>query len=286
MMVLSSQAANNPNIIVIGNDANVGSISRNNPVFISIVGALVNNMHKYNFDVYDEAALNMANSGQQRANRSDAQIISIARAIQRPPIDVAVIFSMYLTKKENSYITQVSSRIEGRLLDVQTGRRLGNFEIDTGRPWNVPSQCNTDCILQNSVDKSRLIANDLGTILAEKLLGLTHNSQDDSGITSHGTNSLNTGYRLIFDGFSSLDFTEIEEYLISFSGYNAYRPIEIRYTRTEIWYKSSIGTAKLNRNLQKMLADMGVSAAINFSGNTFSVKKITHRGKIKNQNTE
>ncbi len=283
---LSTQAANNANILVIGNDANVGSISRNNPAIVGIIGALANNMHEHNFDVYDETAITLDGFEQNRIHRSDAEIIDIARSIKRPPIDIAVIFSMYVNRQENGYSTKVSARIEGRLLNVQTGRRLGNFEIDSGRPWNVPSQCNIDCILQNSNDKSRLMANDLGAVLAEKLAWITDGGNSHLGLDRPGTNHLNTGYSLIFDGFSGENFSEIEEYLVAFSGYDSYRPIEIRYTRTEVWYKSSTGTAKLNRNLKKMLAEMNLAATINFSGNTFTVKKITLRGKINYQSSE
>jgi hypothetical protein len=181
------------------------------------------------------------------------------------------------------YTTKVTTKIVGRLLNVQTGRRLGNFEIDSGRPWNVPSTCEIECILKNSSDKSRLMANDLGAALAEKLAWITDGGNSHLGLDRPGTNRLNTGYSLTFDGFSGEDFAEIEEYLVAFSGYDSFRPVEIRYTRTEIWYKSSIGTAKLNRNLKKMLAEMNLVATINFSGNAFTVKKITLRGKINNR---
>jgi len=280
---LTAQAANNSNILVIGNDANQGSVLRSNPAFNRVVGALANNMHDNNFDVYDETVITLDGFDQHRVNRSDAEIIDVARSIKRPPIDIAVIFSMYINQQNNGYTTKVSARIEGRLLNVQTGRRLGNFEIDSDRPWNVPSQCKLDCILKNSTDKSRLMANDLGAALAEKLAWLTDGGNSHLGLDRPGTNRLNTGYSLIFDGFSGDSFSEIEEYLVAFSGYDSFRPVEIRYTRTEIWYKSSIGTAKLNRNLKKMLAEMNLTATINFSGNTFTVKKITLRGKINNQ---
>ena len=280
--VLSAQAANNANILVIGNDANSGSISRDSPAFTRIIGALANSMHDRSFDVYDEAAITSTSFSQHNVNRSDAEIIDIARSIKRPPIDIAVIFSMYINRQENGYTTKVNARIEGRLLNVQTGMRLGNFEIENRSPWNVPSQCEIGCILQNSTDQSRRMANDLGAVLAEKLAWITDGGNSHLGLDRPGTNQLNTGYSLIFDGFSGETFAEIEEYLVAFSGYDSYRPVEIRYTRTEIWYKSSIGTAKLNRNLKKMLAEMDLTSTINFSGNTFTVKKITLRGKINN----
>jgi len=279
-------AANNANILVIGNDANKGSVSRNSPVFTRVIGALANQMHDNNFDVYDETAITLDGFDQDRINRTDAEIINIARSIKRPPIDIAVIFSIYVNTQAQGYSTKVSARIEGRLLNVQTGRRLGNFEIDNTKPWNVPSSCDLDCILENATDNSILMASDLGAVLAEKLAWMTDGGNSHLGLDRPGTNQMNAGYNLIFDGFSGENFAKLEEYLVVFSGYDSYRPTEIRYTRTEIWYKSSIGTAKLLRNIKKMLAELNFKATINFIGNTFTVKKITLRGKINPQITE
>jgi hypothetical protein len=279
-------AANNANILVIGNDANKGSVSRNSPVFNRVIGALANQMHDNNFDVYDETAITLDGFDQDRINRTDAEIINIARSIKRPPIDIAVIFSIYVNTQAQGYSTKVNARIEGRLLNVQTGRRLGNFEIDNTKPWNVPSKCDLDCILENATDNSRLMASDLGAVLAEKLAWMTDGGNSHLGLDRPGTNQMNAGYNLIFDGFSGENFAKIEEYLVVFSGYDSYRPTEIRYTRTEIWYKSSIGTAKLLRNIKKMLAELNFKATINFIGNTFTVKKITLRGKINPQITD
>lgn len=283
---ISVHAANNANILVIGNDANKGSVPRNSPVFNRVIGALANQMHDNNFDVYDETAISLDAFDQDRINRTDAEIINIARSIKRPPIDIAVIFSIYVNTQAQGYSTKVSARIEGRLLNVQTGRRLGNFEIDNSKPWNVPSRCDLDCILENSNDNSRLMASDLGAVLAEKLAWMTDGGNSHLGLDRPGTNQMNTGYNLIFDGFSAENFAKLEEFLVVFSGYDSYRPTEVRYTRTEIWYKSSIGTAKLLRNIKKMLAELDFKATINFIGNTFTVKKITLRGKINAQITE
>ncbi len=282
----SVYSANNANILVIGNDANNGSVSRNSPVFNRVIGALANQMHDNNFDVFDETAITLDAFDQDRINRTDAEIINIARSITRPPIDIAVIFSIYVNTQDQGYSTKVNARIEGRLLNVQTGRRLGNFEIDNSQPWNVPSRCDLQCILENSSDNSRLMAADLGAVLAAKLAWMTDGGNSHLGLDRPGTNQMNTGYNLIFDGFSAETFAELEEYLVVFSGYDSYRPTEIRFTRTEIWYKSSIGTAKLLRNIKKMLAELDLKATINFTGNTFTVKKITLRGKINAQITE
>ena len=85
-------------------------------------------------------------------------------------------------------------------------------------------------------------------------------------------------YYLEFDGFSAQDVANIEEYLLVFSGYISHRPTQQRHTRTTLLYRSTIGTAKLSRNMLKLLDELNMRATINFEGNSFSLKRITLRG--------
>ena len=278
-LVMPVQAADNPNLLVMGEDADEDTIPRSSRVFKRVVGALANQMHDNSFDVYDETAITLDNFEQGRIRRSDGEIIDIARSVKRPPIDVAVIFSIYASARDKGYTTKVRARIEGRLLNVKTGKRLGNFEVDSGKHWNAPSNCDRECILKVVGDKSRVLANDLGAVLAEKLAWMVDGGSN-SGMDRPGTNGMLTDYSLIFDGFSAEDFSDIEEYLVIFSGYHSHRLVGgSSHTRTEIWYKSAIGEAKLNRNIKKMLAELNLRGTINFEGNSFKVKKISLRGK-------
>jgi len=277
-LVMPVQGADNPNILVMGQDDDTDTVPRNNRVFDRVVGSLSNQMHDNSFDVYDETAISLDNFEQGRTRRTDAELIDIARSVKLPPIDIAVIFSIYTSTIKESYTTKVKARIEGRLLNVQTGKRLGNFEVDSGKYWNAPANCDQECILEVVGDKSYVLANDLGAVLAEKLAWMVDgNSNQDQDRPA--TNGMVTDYNLIIDGFSAEDFSEIEEYLVVFSGYQSHRLIEASYTRTEIWYKSAIGTAKFNRNLLKVLGELNLRATINFEGNSFTLRKISLRGK-------
>jgi len=277
-LVMPVQGADNPNILVMGQDDDEDAVPRNNQVFDRVVGSLSNQMHDYSFDVYDETAITLDNFEQGRTRRTDAELIDIARSVKLPPIDVAVIFSIYTATIKENYTTKIKARIEGRLLNVQTGKRLGNFEVDSGKYWNAPASCDQACILAVVGDKSYVLANDLGAVLAEKLAWMVDGNSNQAQ-DRPATNSMVTDYNLIFDGFSAEEFSEIEEYLVVFSGYQSHRLIEASYTRTAVWYKSAIGTAKFNRNLRKMLAELNLRATINFERNSFTVRKISLRGK-------
>jgi hypothetical protein len=43
------------------------------------------------------------------------------------------------------------------------------------------------------------------------------------------------------------------------------------------WYETDSGSARLNRNLRRMLDHLGVRGRVSFAGNTFKVAKITFR---------
>ena len=271
-------AADNPNLLVMGEDADEDTVPRDSRVFKRVIVALQNQMHDNSFDVYDETAITLDNFVQGRIRRTDGEIIDIARSVKRPPIDVAVIFSIYASAQKKAYTTKVKARIEGRLLNVKTGKFLGNFEVDSGQFWNAPNDCNRECILEVVGDKSTILGNDLGAVLAEKLAWMVDGGSA-TGMDRPGSNQMITDYYLVFDGFSAEDLMDIEEYLVIFSGYESHRPTEQRHTRTDLMYRSSIAEAKLDRNLKKMLAELDMRATINFEGNTFTMKRISLRGK-------
>jgi hypothetical protein len=275
----SVQAADSPNLLILGADADKDSVPRNSRVFRRVLARLNDQMNNYSFDVYDETLITLDNFEQGRSRRSDAEIIDIARSIQRPPIDIAVIFSIYVSAKDHAYTTKVKARIEGRLLNVKTGKNLGAFDVDSGKYWNAPGDCPRQCLLSLVGDNTHVLANDLGAVLAEKLSWMFDARQQPGSIERAGENAMVTDYDLLFDGFSPQEYAQMEEYLVIFSGYHSHRPVEVRHTRTEIWYKSAITTAKLNRNIHKMLAEVDLRGMVAFNGQTFTVKKITFRGK-------
>jgi hypothetical protein len=289
MTSITTQASDVPNLLVMGEDENQDAIPRNSQVFKRVINTLTNQMHDNGFDVYDETAITLDNFEQGRVKRSNAEIIDIARSIKRPPIDIAVLFSIYASANHKEHSSRIKTRIEGRLLNVKTGKSLGNFDVNNGQYLNAPKQCRRECLLEVVGDNAHSLANDLGAILAEKLLWMTEGANEidsESNTAENGIASKShmlSEYSLVFDGFSAEDFSDIEEFLVIFSGYHSLRPIEIRHTRSEVWYKSTISTAKLSRNLQKMLKELRMRGMVNFEGNTFTVKKITLRGQHQNR---
>ncbi len=272
---LPLQAADRPNVLVFTEDSDDDTVPRDSRVNKRVLRAVESQLDDMGIDVYDETAVTLDQGfAQGRTRRTDAEIIDVSRAVQRPPIDVAVIYSIYSSARKTAAMTKVRTRIEGRMLQVNTGRFLGSFEVETPKEWTAPAKCNRECILETIGEDARIIGNDLGAVLAEKLAWMV----DGGGSLQAGGAGLPMAYTLEFDGFTPEEMLAVEEYLVIFSGYESHRPIYSSQRRAEIWYESSIKSGKLTRNLNRMLAELDLRGMVQFSGNTVKIQKITLRG--------
>lgn len=270
-----SHGADAPNIIIIGEDGGRDMIPRNSRVFKIVRDGLGNRLLDSGFAVYDETAVAPDGFTQDRKTRSDAEIIDMARSIGRPPLDVAVIFSVTAQAREYSYTTKVGTRMTGRLLNLTTGQLLGSFEVRSPRALRAATDCDRDCILELVGRSAKRLSRDLGTLVAERLAAVMeaplHAGADLPAGLPAGP-GLRSAYTLVFDGFSSAEVSEMEEYLVVFTGYAHHRPVSAGPRHQEYWYETKSTRGRLNRNLGKMLEHLRLGGQVSLAGNTFTVR--------------
>jgi hypothetical protein len=270
-----SYAADSVNVLIMIEDADNDSIPRDSRIN-KRVHASISQQLNHIADVYDETSITLSSFKQGRVRRSDAELLDIARSITRPPIDIVVVFSTYSSVNTSEYAKKARARIEGRILNAKSGQFLDNFEVQSPKSWAVPYACNKQtCMLEEIGDEAKVLGDELGLILAEKLNWLLNPDNTDGN--AHSAITMFNDYYLEFDGFSAQDIASIEEYLLVFSGYISHRPTQQRHTRTTLLYRSTIGAAKLSRNIIKLLEELNMRATLNFDGNAFSLKRITLR---------
>ena len=269
-----SMAIEKPNLLIMGEDADQDSVPRNSRVFRRVLDALTNEIHNEGFDVFDETAISLDDYAQGRVRRTDAEIIDIAKSVKRPPIDIAVIFTIYASARDFNYTTKIKTRVTGRILAVKSGQRLGNFEIESPREWTAAANCPRECLLETVGKYSKIIARDVGSVLAEKLVDIYYGDRDDDGYSKA---NLANGFSLVFEGFSEDDMLDMEEYIVVFKGYERHRAVYAGRMHHEYWYESSSTATRLNRNLRKMLKHIGISGRVQFSGNEYVVTRISKR---------
>jgi len=287
-------AGEQPNVLIMGEDADKDTVPRHSRVFNRVLNALVSELSQKGFKVYDETgvSLNITNPG--RVRRTDAELVTVARRVKNPPLDVIASFQIYAFANKNAYsdIYDLSVRVAGRMMHVQTSKRLGNFEVAMG-PTDLsplPVNCNRDCILENVGKHAKEIAHEVGIVLAEKLDMIspkrsksttttttdadTDTPDDVVRTTTDKCSGLTTAYSLRFEGFKSDEVTMIEEFVRAFKGFDHMRPVRVNLRTAEYWYETCSDSARLNRNIRLMLESMEVKARLALNGNRFKVTKI------------
>jgi hypothetical protein len=287
-------AGEQPNLLIVGEDADHDTVPRGSRIFNRVLAALTGDMQELGFKVYDETAVGMDITNPGRVRRTDAELISVAQRIPKPPIDAIAAFQIYASVQQNAYsdIKELRVRISGRLLQVQTGKALGNFEVAVGprglKP--LPVKCNRDCILENVGDQAKPIAHEVGIVLARKLDELSPAKPDSASVVtapaptatadaspiakSAPCSGMSTAYTIVVRGFDSEDTGRIERMLMSFKGYEHHRPVTSRTRYAEYWYETCSDEARLERNLRIMTEEFGGQARMAFSAHRFEIERI------------
>ncbi|NDV26352.1 hypothetical protein [Desulfovibrio sp. JC010] len=277
-----------PRVMIVGEDADPDTVPRNSRVFKRVLNAISNEMVNLGFDVKDETALTHMTHVQGRTRRNDAELIQIAKDAG---IDVLCIFSIYPNAKTNQNSVRVTARVEGRLLSVWDGSRMGNFESEPQQYQLVPRPYSRNDVLEAVGKLSKIIGSDVGAVLADRLdqyhpEGGSYSDGGGSGSGGGGGSGIGSGGRLlewtlIFDGFSDDDMLDVEDYITIFTGYDSHRPKSNALNTSshhELWYKSSIDSAHLKRNMVRMLRKLNMKGRVYISGNEVKIVK-QHRVK-------
>lgn len=275
-----AQASDLPRLMIVGEDSDTDTIPRNNRVFKRVLSAISNEMVNRGFDVKDETALTHMTHVQGRTRRDDAELIQIAKDAG---IDVLIIFSIYPNVKQNSNSVRATARIEGRLLSVWDGSRLGNFEAEPQQYQLVPSPYAKNDVLESIGKMSKIIGSDVAAVLADRLEGYYPEGDGDGGGGGGGVGSGGRikEWTLVFDGFSDDDMLDVEDYITIFTGYDNHRPKSNALNTSshhEIWYNTSIDSAHLKRNIVRMLRKMNMKGRVYISGQDVKIVK-QHRVK-------
>ena len=259
----AGSATDLPRVMIVGEDVDPDTIPRDSRAFTRVLNAISQQLLKKGFDVKDETALTYETHVQGRVRRADDELIQIGKDVG---VDVLAIFSVYPNGKIEQNSARVTARADGRLLDVHSGSRMGNFEYETQQSKLVPRPFTRNDILEAVGDLSRTIGMELGAVLAQRLTGY---------VDQAGGRLLE--WTIIFDGFTANDILNMEAYLVIFSGYDSHRPKPNGLntpTHHEYLYKSAIDSAKLQRNVYKMLQELGLKGRLYMSGNEIKVVKV------------
>ena len=264
------------NVMVLVDDSSGEALPSNHQGVKRLISQLSSGLHDAGINVYDNSALSLDDFSQYRSSMDKAALIDYARSIRKAPLDYIVLLSANTRITQLAHRTKISTRVNGEVISVNSGRIVGAFDAQ-GSDESAVSTCSRTCINSNVSDS--LIATE-GLVVEEVLAALPDTKATQTKSSSNG--SFVRDYTLIFDGFTADEMTNFDDYLEIFSGLKDMRMVESRYRYAEMWYRSSIGTAKLNRNLHRMLGELDLKGLVKLEGNTVTIKKITLRGQKSN----
>jgi hypothetical protein len=283
------------NIVMMGEDADEDSVPRGNRIFNRVIAAMGEEMNTQGYDIFDETAIAMDINPANRIRRMDSELISVARAVQAPPLDVVVVFTIYASVAESAYadILRPEVRIPGRILNVRTGQQIASFEVSGLELPPLPVVCERECLLESVGDSAAILGAELANALTTKLAGFVAEPPTDvttdgsiiilgepavTAVTSDDTcDSLPTAYVIRLEGFDTDEVTAVEEYINSYACVESARPVRASGRLAEYWYETRSDSARLNRNLRLTLEHMGVEGQLQFVGNTFVLTRIATR---------
>jgi hypothetical protein len=286
----SGWAADQPNIMLMGDDADQDTVPRHSRIFNRVLDAFKNRMMQEGFAVFNETAITMDMTDAGRVRRTDAELISVAKNLTEAPIDVISVFQIYASAQDDSYsdIKKLRIRIVGRLLQVATGRDLGSFEVSMGPKGlsPIPLNCNEDCILETVGDQAKPIANEVGIILARKLRELAPESANDASTVVKGTvkaetsqateecDGLRTAYTIVLNGYDTDVVQSIEKTMTGFKGYETHRPVKSQTLYSEYWYETCSDRARLERNFQVLGENLKGQNRVALTGNRIELEHV------------
>ena len=301
------------NALVMTENASEETMSRLVPVYRRVLTQLQENLNTRGIQVYDETASTMRFMAPGQARRSDAEVLSIARAVMREqPVDVVVMFEIVAAVTRDPFQPQIQYpqvRMPARVLDLRGNNLVAAFEVNMPRLPALPLQCDSTCLFNAVGDDAKLVASELGSAIADKLAAYTGGGMAAQGGTAPGSiapvgapalaqprtadstpapqagaapaaprcDALPGDTTIRFKDFTSDEILEMERNLRMFSCFVDIRPIQTGATFAFFSYRSSAGTSRLDRNLRVMLDYLNVRGQVRFDGREFEVVKVQTR---------
>ncbi len=264
-------------LLLVGENSSAGSVAVQGQIFTRLEAALAANLTGQGYRIRQSRRLYAAFPeyfGREKIKHNDKDLLDLVRSMPGQPSDILLVLEVTASTQQQAFHHNVKASLNARVIDVKSAESLGNFSLDREQSTAVRLTCKGDCLKQAVVDNAKPLTQEAATVIAQMLLcpgrGRVRFDDDAGGLA--------TAYTLIFEGFTVAELAQMEATLSSFSGYQSNRVIFSSARRSEYWYQTKMGSASLNRNLRKLLRAADLRAVVQFSGNTFNIKKITLRG--------
>ena len=306
MLPTSAFAAATVKVLIAQEDWDKHSLKRNSRIQNAVLNTFSQTLHapaynqymkKYGIsgmDVYDETAVSLNFYKQDRVRRQDEELISLARSIKNPTIDVLALYTIYARAVKDPYtkVAKLQMSFNYRALDVKSGRYLGgdNLDIDvSGVPFtgcaaglggkHPDKHCVAEFVSQHAEKLARDAGNKLALQLAA-LLGSAYGTESAPTVQAPYVPSdkggapvavakpyggpacanIPTTYSIVFRGFDQRQVNFIEANMSHWKCVLDLDTSESSFSEIRYEYKTRADQQRILRNIRIMTELLGVLA--------------------------
>ncbi|OUS13104.1 hypothetical protein A9Q89_03665 [Gammaproteobacteria bacterium 53_120_T64] len=285
MLATVAEAGNRTTLLVLAETHDPDSLRRDNRVSRRVRDAIQEQMNAAGFDVFDEMAVTYGTMNTDERRLTNGELVDIAKNNSTYPgtdrkllVRAVATYQVYVNITEMGYSNKARVRVSGRLIDAQSGRFLGTYElVNPGGELRLhPTKCQErDCVLEKVGDHAHPIGQAVGNELAQLLAHDKGGYADSDGYAA--ANGPET-YSLKFENIDADQMIAMEQYLVEvFSGYRDHQPVNSVGMSHTYDYVSTISSAKLKRNMHRAMEELGWDGKVFMDGNVVTVKHSAKR---------
>lgn len=262
-------------------------------------------------DVYDETASTIKFYRQDRVRRRDEELISLARQIKNPTMDVLVMYTVYAKAVSDPYtkVAKLQMALNYRALDVKSSRYLGGSNLDIDTSGVIFTGCaagingqrpDSHCVSEFVADNAERLARDAGNKLALQLAALVgrqyggrrDNYDENAGKMnddiqgrkyrrrrySKACANIPTTFKVTFKGFSQRQINYVEKNMSQWKCVLDMDLSKSSFSHTTFEYKTRANQQRVVRNIRMMLDLAGaVADPVTKGDNEIVVEALTLR---------
>ena len=289
-----SQSQNNIPVIVMGEDEDPTSVSRESDIFKRVLSQLKESMFRKGFRIRDEEMITVDLGWKIVNRRPKTELIEAAKLANNSANGnhhsrALVLFRIHTAKKDLSYSTKIETRIAVEIYDLLSNEFLSNFELPIVR-YSAPLDCDKLCISNIVGGKAQEIATRIGDKLTKHLLNLflptSHSSvttPSDLGSKWRLCGGLKTTYTITLRNFDVAETRGIVNIMEKeFPCYSSHNLLPVKSSAVRKYeYISRAKFVKMDEWLSIAVKQIGLNpdndVEIYLRGNEFIIDKVSLR---------
>ncbi|MEO1037544.1 MAG: hypothetical protein AAFX44_18440 [Pseudomonadota bacterium] len=254
-----SRAEQPRSIMIVGVDADLQSVSRNDRIFGAVEVAMAEPLAAAGYEVLTEDQVIPGRGPASDIRRSGDRTLALVRSVDEPSARFAALCTLYANSRREANQTRLRLRLGVDLVDLADGA-VSDFELTGSDDWFVPDSCTGDCLQRAFTVRAQELAYSAGALVSEQAARrgtrVAENRYTGSDVR------LARQVELRFVGFTQAEIFRLEDQLQAFDEFRSIRLVYSSTHRVTYSYVTGLTVPRLHRRLAEELEAQGLDADI------------------------